>query len=158
MMRPPSWWTKTFGSSWSSKMTEWLAPSVSPISCGCLWSKRERTTLSHQSNHFPAIVSDGNWGGRATRAEVNLDAVAENIRNVARHAAPADVMAVVKANAYGHGAVAVGRTALVHGARWLGVYTVAEGASLRQGGVTSPILVFGPFTRAEADDIWNHRL
>jgi alanine racemase len=67
-------------------------------------------------------------------------------------------MAVVKADGYGHGAVAVGRTALEHGASRLAVYTVAEGVTLRQSGVNAPILVFGPFSQGEAEDIWAHHL
>jgi alanine racemase len=84
--------------------------------------------------------------------------VAQNVRRLVRHAAPAAVMAVVKADAYGHGAAAVARTALQHGASWLAVYTVAEGVELRQRGANAPILVFGPFSAAEAEDIWDHRL
>jgi alanine racemase len=75
-----------------------------------------------------------------------------------RHVAPADVMAVVKADAYGHGAVAVSRTAVAHGAGQLAVYTVAEAATLRRNGVTAPILVFGPFGRGEAAEIWRYGL
>ena len=93
-----------------------------------------------------------------TRAEVNLDAVGENIRNLVRHVAPANVMVVVKADAYGHGAITVGRTALEHGAGWLAVYTVWEGVSLRRAGVNAPILVFGPFSPSEAGDIWDYQL
>jgi len=89
---------------------------------------------------------------------VSLDAVAQNVRRLVRHAAPAAVMAVVKADAYGHGAAAVARTALQHGASWLAVYTVAEGVELRQSGANAPILVFGPFSAAEAEGIWDHRL
>lgn len=103
-------------------------------------------------------MSDSNWGGRVTRAEISLDAVAQNVRHLARHAAPATVMTVVKADAYGHGAVAVGRMALEHGATRLAVYTVEEGVTLRRSGVSAPILVFGPFSRPEAEDIWAYRL
>jgi alanine racemase len=67
-------------------------------------------------------------------------------------------MAVVKADAYGHGAAAVARAALAHGASWLGVYTVDEGASLRESGIDAPILVFGPFEAAEAAQIVRNRL
>jgi alanine racemase len=74
------------------------------------------------------------------------------------HVAPAEVMAVVKADAYGHGAPAVGRTALAHGASRLAVYAVGEAVNLRRSGVTAPILVFGPFAQAEAGEIWRHGL
>jgi alanine racemase len=93
-----------------------------------------------------------------TRAEVSLDAIAQNITRMCEHVAPASVMAVVKADAYGHGAITVGKTALSHGASRLAVYTVAEGVALRRSGVTAPILVFGPFGKCEAKEIWRHGL
>src|SRR5437867_11187447 len=52
-------------------------------------------------------------------------------------------MAVVKANAYGHGAVPVARAALKGGATWLGVSSVPEGIELRKSGITEPILNLG---------------
>src|SRR5690606_41921083 len=60
------------------------------------------------------------------------------------------VMAIVKANAYGHGAVAVSRAALDAGASWLGVATVDEGIVLRRAGILAPILVIGPIDPSEA--------
>jgi alanine racemase len=74
------------------------------------------------------------------------------------HVAPAEVMAVVKADAYGHGAFAVGRTALTHGASRLAVYTVGEAVALRRHGMNAPILVFGPFGKGEAAEVWRHVL
>ncbi|GAC1443003.1 MAG: alanine racemase [Chloroflexota bacterium] len=68
------------------------------------------------------------------------------------------IMTVVKANAYGHGAVQVARAALRGGASWLGVYTVQEGETLRRHGVQAPILVFGPFQRSEAKVIVQNKL
>lgn len=76
-----------------------------------------------------------------TSIEVDLDAIAHNVRAVQERVAPAQVMAVVKANAYGHGASEVARTALDAGATWLGVARVIEGAQLREAGITAPILV-----------------
>ncbi|MGN6812224.1 MAG: alanine racemase [Thermomicrobiales bacterium] len=88
---------------------------------------------------------------RATRAEIDLDALANNVRHFAALAAPnAAVMAVVKANAYGHGAVMVARTALAAGARWLAVATVDEGRQLRAAGITAPVLVLAPSDAGEA--------
>src|SRR5689334_1302047 len=82
---------------------------------------------------------------RATRAEIDLDAVAGNVRYFAGVAGPgAGVMAVVKANAYGHGAVMVARTAVAAGASWLAVATVDEGEQLRAAGLGAPILVLAP--------------
>ena len=64
----------------------------------------------------PMSEPSSRWSGRPVWAEIDLDAVAHNVRLLAARAAPAQVYAVVKANAYGHGAVAVGRTALASGA------------------------------------------
>ena len=79
-----------------------------------------------------------------TYAEVDLGAIAHNVRNLKRHVGPGvRLMAVVKANAYGHGAPEVARTALAHGADRLAVARVAEGVQLRQAGIDAPILVLG---------------
>ncbi|MFB8189169.1 alanine racemase [Microbacterium sp. NPDC055988] len=67
------------------------------------------------------------------------DAVAENLRQV-RTATTARIMAVVKADGYGHGAVTVARAAVDAGAEWLGVTDVAEAVALREAGLTVPIL------------------
>jgi alanine racemase len=83
------------------------------------------------------------WGGRPVWAEVDLDALAHNVRALARRAGPARLYAVVKANAYGHGAVAVGRAALEAGAAALAVVCVDEAEELRKAGITAPILVVG---------------
>jgi alanine racemase len=73
--------------------------------------------------------------------EVDLDAVRANVAALAEFAAPAALLAVVKANGYGHGAVPVARTALAGGARWLGVARVEEGAQLREAGIDAPVMV-----------------
>ena len=83
------------------------------------------------------------WGGRPVWAEVDLDALALNIRSLKGRANGAALMAVVKANAYGHGAVAVARAVLSAGADRLGVICVDEGEQLRRGGIGAPILVMG---------------
>ena len=80
------------------------------------------------------------------RAEaiVDLDAVRSNISELRRRAGSADVMAVVKADGYGHGALPVARAALSAGASWLGVALVAEALELRTAGVDAPLLVLLP--------------
>ncbi len=80
--------------------------------------------------------------GRTTRAEivVDLDAVRHNVRLLRELVAPAQLMVVVKADAYGHGAAAVARAAREAGAPWLGVATVAEGLALREAGDVGRIL------------------
>jgi len=83
------------------------------------------------------------WRGRPVWAEVDLDALAHNLRFLAARAHPARVYAVVKANAYGHGAVAVARAALEAGAAALAVVCVDEAEELRHAGIEAPILVLG---------------
>jgi alanine racemase len=83
------------------------------------------------------------WPGRPCWAEVDLDALAGNVRLLAARAAPARLYAVVKANAYGHGAVACGRAALAAGAHGLAVVCLAEAEELRRAGVEGPLLVVG---------------
>ncbi len=77
-----------------------------------------------------------------TWAEIDLGAVRHNVRALKRRARGTRLMAVVKADAYGHGSVPVSRAALEAGADSLGVVTVEEGAELRRAGITAPILVF----------------
>jgi alanine racemase len=82
------------------------------------------------------------WPGlRPAWVEVDLDAVAGNVRTLAAEIAPARLLAVVKADAYGHGAVPVAREAVRAGAAWLGVALVEEALTLRQAGVDAPLLV-----------------
>jgi alanine racemase len=74
-------------------------------------------------------------------ADVDLSAVAHNVRTLRDLVAPARLCAVVKANGYGHGATAVGRAALAAGADWLAVAQVHEAVSLRDAGIDAPLLV-----------------
>jgi alanine racemase len=76
--------------------------------------------------------------------EINLSALSYNVKQVLRIlSAHTQLMAVVKADAYGHGAVTVAQTALESGASWLGVATVPEGIQLREAGIKAPILILG---------------
>lgn len=75
---------------------------------------------------------------RVTRAEVDLEAVVHNARIMQELAGSAVLCGVVKANAYGHGAIAVSRALERAGVKWLAVATVEEAASLRQAGVDVP--------------------
>ncbi|WP_099023272.1 alanine racemase [Mycolicibacterium palauense] len=79
---------------------------------------------------------------------VDLGAIAHNVGVLRECAGAAEVMAVVKADAYGHGAVEVARTALAAGAAELGVATVTEAVELRRAGITAPVLAWlhGPGT------------
>ncbi|MHA7272231.1 alanine racemase [Arthrobacter sp. TMT4-20] len=76
------------------------------------------------------------------RVEVDLDAVRHNVRHIADVVSPARVMAVVKADGYGHGARQVARAALESGAAWLGVAHISEALDLREAGIEAPILAW----------------
>jgi alanine racemase len=75
-------------------------------------------------------------------AVIDLDAIRHNVRRLAAAASPAKVMAVVKADAYGHGAVQVARAALEAGASWLGVAHISEALALRAAGIDAPLLAW----------------
>jgi alanine racemase len=78
---------------------------------------------------------------RPAWAEVDLGLIAANVAELARVSSPASLCAVVKANGYGHGSVEVARAALAGGASWLAVALVEEGVTLREAGLTAPILL-----------------
>lgn len=101
---------------------------------------------------FEPTVAERLAGALAgTQALVDLDALAGNVAAVlARLPAGAELMAVVKANAYGHGLVPCARAALAAGATRLGVARVEEGLRLRAAGIDAPILVLGPANPALA--------
>jgi alanine racemase len=80
---------------------------------------------------------------RPTWLEIDLAAIARNVAYLGQLAAPAKVMAVLKADAYGHGAVQVAHTVLHNGATWVGVACLSEGEALRRAGIDAPILVLG---------------
>lgn len=104
-------------------------------------------------NNIPAAPNPAG-GERARRAwvEVDLGAISANVKHLLALARPARLMAVVKADGYGHGAAAVARTALSAGAEALAVATTAEGVALRRAGIEAPILVFGVEGAAEPVD------
>ena len=72
--------------------------------------------------------------GRPTRATIDLRAIRANFAEARRRADGRELMAVVKADAYGHGAIRVSQTLVEAGCRWFAVATVAEGADLRDAG------------------------
>ena len=80
---------------------------------------------------------------RPTWAEISLPRLRRNFEYVRRVAGPRRVMAVVKADAYGHGAVTIAKTLADAGADWFGVATVEEALELRAAGVEQPILLLG---------------
>jgi len=95
--------------------------------------------------------------GVLAEARVDLGAIEHNVRLLCEHAGPAQVMAVVKADGYGHGAPQAARAALAAGAAELGVATVDEALALRADGITAPVLAwlhppgidFGPAVSAD---------
>ncbi len=90
-------------------------------------------------------IDSGENSRPPTCAYIDLQAIRHNVTAVRRCAPDAEIMAVVKADAYGHGAIAVARVALESGATRLAVAHLSEAISLREAGIASPILVFGGF-------------
>ena len=88
-----------------------------------------------------------------TWAEINLGALERNLARVRAHAGDAEVMLVVKADAYGHGAIPVSWHLLRHGVTSLGVGDSTEALALRQAGVTAPIVILGAIVRGEMEDV-----
>jgi len=78
-----------------------------------------------------------------TRAYINHQHLLHNYNLIKNAVAPAKVMCVVKADAYGHGSIEISRTLIDHGAQYLGVAFVEEGIELRKAGIQTPVLVFG---------------
>jgi alanine racemase len=96
---------------------------------------------------------------RVTRAEVSLDAIARNFGRIRDHVGEhVQIIAVVKADAYGHGALPVARTLIETGARWLGVALPEEGVQLRRQGLQVPILVMGPTPTDQGSVLLEYRL
>jgi alanine racemase len=91
---------------------------------------------------------------RPTWADVSLATLRQNFRTVQKHVGPAvTVCAVVKADAYGHGAVECSRALEAEGARWLGVTSLDEAIPLRDAGVRSNLLLMTGFWRGEETEI-----
>ena len=89
-----------------------------------------------------------------TIAEIDLGAIRKNFAVVKRRVAPGcKILAVVKADAYGHGAVEVSRLLTAEGADLLGVAFVGEGAELRRAGIQTPVLVMGGILEEMADAV-----
>jgi len=96
---------------------------------------------------------------RPTHAEIRLGALRRNFRKARELAGPGvKVLAVVKANAYGHGILRVAREFVAEGADYLGVAVLEEGVYLRENGVEAPILVLGPASTAQIPSFIEHRL
>ena len=93
---------------------------------------------------------------KRTWAEVDLDAIAHNMREIRKITNPnAQIMAVVKADAYGHGFMETARTLLENGADRLAVAVLQEGKQLRSRGVDVPVLILGASSAEDAEDLIN---
>jgi alanine racemase len=91
--------------------------------------------------------------------EVDLDNFIGNLKEIKRLIGPhVDFMQVVKADAYGHGAIEISNAALKNGARMLGVANADEGVQLRISGIEAPIVILGPSTEAEIEQIIKYSL
>jgi alanine racemase len=87
---------------------------------------------------------DLEWEQQRAWVEIDRAALAHNVRQVRGLLEPdTQMMAVVKADAYGHGAIYVARTLVAAGVDWLAVATVPEGIELRSAGISAPILLLG---------------
>lgn len=95
---------------------------------------------------------------RWSHVEVDLAAISHNVELLASKVAPAQMMAVVKADGYGHGAVPVARTALRAGAQSLAVALVQEGIELRRAGIEAPILVLSEQPESQIADMVSYGL
>ena len=120
---------------------------------GAVAGGRTGATGGAPAGGVPAIDAAAVLARRPAWVEVDHEAVAANVRALADLVAPAALCAVVKADGYGHGAVAVARTALASGATWLAVAMAGEGAALRAAGIDAPVLVLGEPTAEEWDDV-----
>src|SRR5260370_12729987 len=97
--------------------------------------------------------------GRRTWAEIDLDALAGNLGVIREHVGrDVKIMAAVKADAYGHGAVECARRLQQEGVDWFGVALPEEGIGLRTDGITKPILCLGGFWQGQEAAVLQHNL
>lgn len=97
--------------------------------------------------------------GRPTIAEIDLKALAFNYRQIKRHIPKGvSILAVVKADAYGHGALSISLKLEKMGVEYLGVAIPEEGVKLRKGGVKTPILIFGGIFKDDAEEVIRYGL
>ncbi len=95
---------------------------------------------------------------RPTRIEIDLPTLQDNLRKFKTHVAPAKVLAVLKANAYGHGIEECAKAFESAGADYFGVAYVEEGIQLRKAGVRTPTLIFGGLLNEQVSLYLNHDL
>ena len=96
---------------------------------------------------------------RATRAEIDLQAFRHNLQTLRKYLDhQTQIMAVVKADAYGHGAIPCARIAIESGADYLGAGVIEEGIELRENGLNAPILILDSIYPNEAEDLVRYNL
>jgi alanine racemase len=117
---------------------------------------RDRSQLVRQEAGWQKVRSV--QPARPTWVEIDLEAIANNVRLLVEIAAPAKIMTILKADAYGHGMVKVARTVLNNGATWVGVATLGEAISLRRSGIDAPILVLSYMPAWQAHEAINHNV
>jgi alanine racemase len=118
--------------------------------------KAPYTDLSAQYTLPPSVLLPRSI--RPTVAVIDLSALEHNVREVRRRSAGRNILAVVKAGAYGHGAIEVSRRLLALNVDMLGVALVEEGRELREAGIDAPILVMGAVLPDQAETIVSLKL
>jgi alanine racemase len=94
-----------------------------------------------------------------TSASVDLTALVHNLTQFRKTLVPGcDIMAVVKANAYGHGAVETAKALVRQGVSRIAVVSIEEGITLRQAGINAPIVILGPVFPEQCTDLFAHQL
>ncbi len=105
-----------------------------------------------------AGTDDGSEGLRPTHVEIDLEAISDNVAAIATHVAPAGVMPILKANAYGHGLVEVARHLEDRGTGVVGVAYLEEGLTLRRAGIGLDIVVLGGIVGSQIPAFLRHDL
>lgn len=116
--------------------------------------------MSNDAREVTEVAGDVEpFASRPTWAEINLQALAENFQSIRERVNPqVKIMAVVKADAYGHGAVASARRLAESGADWFGVALPEEGIELREAGIKEPVLCLGGFWAGQEQACLQHDL
>jgi len=125
----------------------------------------ERLLANPRSDRWKLVRQEPGWKqvraeqpARPTWVEIDLEAIANNVQLLAKMAAPAKIMAILKADAYGHGTIKVARTVLNNGSSWAGVATLGEAITLRRSGIDAPILVLSYMPAWQAHDAIRHNI
>lgn len=146
-----------------------LGPSDLVLVIGGAEARMERVTerlLAQPERAAEVLIrQDAGWKRRVflsrerpTWVEIDLAAIGQNVSRLKEIVQPAALMAVLKADAYGHGAIRTARTALLHGADYLATACLGEALLLRRNGIVAPILILGFTPPWQAPEIVRHDL